>query len=285
MTSAERVRDAIVADIEASGFGAHGLHVRVGDEVAAHRWTPDVREDIHSAAKAVCFLAVGIAVDEGAISVDEPIATSLPSFEVADREMTLRRLLSMTSGVDFPWTPTLMTDWPDLAREFLSRPSAGRGFQYSNASTYTAMRVLDTRVGDVAEYLGSRLFAPLGIEAPDWTRCPNGYIEAGGGLWLRTEELARIGLLVRDRGVWEGSQLVSAEWVGALGTEWSVTGSEPPYAGYSLGAWAGPGAAWRIHGAYGQLVILQGDAVVTITADDHFGADAAAASVVRVLES
>ncbi|WP_136023731.1 serine hydrolase domain-containing protein [Microbacterium sp. K27] len=287
MSRAQTVRDRIVERIEETGFGAHGLHVRVATETADHRWTDDVREDVHSVAKGVCVLAAGLAADEGAVSLDMPVGTYLPGFELGAgvEDVTLRHLLSMTSGIDLPWSETLMTDWPDLAREFLRRPSGGRSFQYSNASTYTAMTALAAVVGDIGDYLVPRLFDPLGIIDVEWERSPQGRIVAGGGLSLRTEELSRLGLLIRDRGVWEGRQLIAPGWIDAMHTEWRVAGESADYDRYALAGWGGPGPAWRLHGAYGQLLIFLDDAVVTITADDHFGADAIAAFAVEALTS
>jgi len=277
MTRADDLRDRIVRRVGETGFGAHGLHVRVGDDVAEHRWTPDEREEIHSVTKAVSVLAAGIAADEGLVSLDEPIGDIVPA---AQPDLTLRRLLSMTSGIDFPWSPTLMTDWPDLAAEFLSRPSRGRVFQYSNASSYTAMHVLSRRVGDIEEYLRPRLLTPLGLDDVSWERCPNGRVLGGEGLALRTGEMARLGLLIRDRGVWRGRRLVSAGIVDAMHAGWVDTGGAGEgYRRYALSGWDGPGAAWRLHGAYGQLIVFAGDAVVTISADDHEGADEMAAFV------
>ncbi|WP_226533434.1 serine hydrolase domain-containing protein [Microbacterium paraoxydans] len=286
MDAARNVRDRIVLAVSTSGFGAHGLHVRIGDAEAEHRWTADVREDVHSVAKGVCVLAAAIAADEGRIDVDEPVVAVLPDFAHGDgvEEVTLRHLLTMSSGIDLPWSETLMTDWPDLASEFLRRPSRGRVFQYSNASTYTAMTALAARVGDVGDYLDRRLFAPLGISDVAWARSPNGRIEAGGGLPLRTNEMARIGLLIRDRGVWESQQLVSPEWIDAMHHDAIIAGDSPGYDRYALAGWGGPGPAWRLHGAYGQLLIFLDDAVVTMSANDHAGADAMAASVVAILE-
>lgn len=287
MTRAETIRDRLVDHAEASGFGAHGLHVRVGGDVAEHRWTPDVREEIHSVAKGVCVLAAGLAADEDLVSLDVPVAAYLPDFMLGDGvdQVTLRHLLSMSSGIDLPWSETLMTDWPDLAREFLSRPSRGRVFQYSNASTYTAMTVLASRVGDIVDFLRPRLLAPLGIDDIEWERCLRGRIVAGSGISLRTEELARLGQLIRDRGEWAGRRLVPASVIDAMHSGWVVAGENPAYERYALAGWDGPGSAWRLHGAYGQLLIFCDDAVVTITADDHFGADAMAAFVVDTLRT
>jgi CubicO group peptidase (beta-lactamase class C family) len=285
VTQARTVLDRIVHEADAAGFGAHGLHVLIGDDAAEHRWTDDVREDVHSVTKGLCVLAAGIAAEAGLVSFDEPVARCLPDFRTGDGadQVTLRHLLSMSSGIDLPWSETMMTDWPDLAREFLSRPASGRTFQYSNASTYTAMTALAARVGDVGDFIADRLLRPLGIEDVRWERCPNGRIVAGGGIALRTEEMARIGRLIRDRGRWNGRELVAARWIDAMHSDWVVSGTSPGYERYALAGWDGPGPAWRLHGAYGQLLIFRADAVVAMTASDHFGADAMAARIVDLL--
>lgn len=287
MTRAEAIRDRLAEEADASGFGIHGLHVLVGSDTAEQRWSDDVREDIHSVAKGLCVLAAGLAAGEGLVSLDAPIAeyeSNLSFGEGADR-LTMRRLLSMSSGIDLAWSETMMTDWPDLAQEFLSRPSRGHVFQYSNASTYTAMAILATRTGDVVEYLRTRLLEPLGLDDIEWERCPRGRIVAGGGIALRTEEMARLGRLIRDRGEWRGRRLVPAEIIDAMHSGWVAAGQSPGYERYALAGWDGPGGVWRLHGAYGQLIVFGDDAVVTITADDHFGADAFVSSVAETLRS
>ncbi|MEZ0492228.1 serine hydrolase domain-containing protein [Kineococcus sp. TBRC 1896] len=286
MTRALTVLRRIVTAVERDGFGAHAAHVRVGDDAAQFRWSPDVARDVHSVAKGVCVLAAGIAADEGVFDLDAPVAQHLPDLPLGEgvQAVTTRHLLGMRSGIDLPWAPTSLTDWPDLAREFLSRPSRGRVFQYSNASSYTAMRALASVVGDVPAWLQPRLFDPLGIPAPVWDRCPGGWIAAGGGLHLRSGELARIGQLIRDGGVWRGRSLVSSRWVDALHSDWFEREGAPGYTRYALAGWGGPGRAWRLHGAHGQLLVFLDDAVVTITADDHAGADRVAQQVVSALE-
>jgi CubicO group peptidase (beta-lactamase class C family) len=287
MTRADAIRDDIVREVQASGFGAHGVHVLAGDDEAAHRFAPDVREEVHSLAKTVGVIAAAMAADDGLVDLDAPVSTYLPDLEYGDgtRSVTLRHLLTMTSGIDLPWSPTLMTDWPDLAREFLRRPTRGRTFQYSNASTYTAMRALGAVVGDVDAWLTPRLFDPLGIGAVEWQRCPNGWILGAEGLSLRTAEVARLGRLLRDGGVWHGERLVQGRWIDDMHRDWVDTGDARPYDRYALSGWAGPGRAWRLHGAHGQLVLFVDDIVVTVTAHDHFGADAFAARVVAALDA
>lgn len=292
MSSAQQVLDALVRRVETTGFAAHGLHVLVGDDTAEHHWTPDVRREVHSVAKGIGVLATGIAADAGLVDVDVPVARSVPGLVLGPgvHEVTLRHLLTMTSGIDMPWSPTELQDWPDLAAEFLGRPSRGRVFQYANASTYTAMRVLETRVGDVGAFVSERLFAPLGITDVDWLRCSNGFVAGGEGIALRTEEVARVGRLVRDGGVVGGQRVVGRRWCDAMHTDWvHREGTDAGYDRYAMAGWGGPGRLWRLHGAYGQMVLFDesgasdGGAVVTVTADDHVGADAFAEAVAEEL--
>lgn len=275
MSPAAAALDRLVRAIDADALTAYGAHVLVGDDEAQHRWRSDDRENLYSVSKGVCALAAGIAVDEGVLTLDTRVPEVLPGIDLGagvDR-VTLRDLLAMRSGIDFEWFASQPAPWPDLAQEMLRRPTVGAGtaFQYSDASTYVAMRMLGAAVGDVRDWLLPRLFDPLGIENPQWHRCRAGWIVAGSGLELRTEELARIGRLLRDRGVWRGQTLVSAGWVDALHAAWRPTGGAEPYTAYGLTTWQGPGDCWRLDGRYGQLVVVDDarDAVVTITAHEE----------------
>lgn len=276
MAEAAAVLERIVTAIDAERLGAYGLHVLIGDQEADHRWRSDDRVNIYSASKGVCALAVGIAADEGVCGLDTTVPQLLPGMQLGRgvEAVTLRHLLTMTSGIDFTWFGSEPVEWPDLAQEMLRRPSRGPGlhFQYSDASTYVAMRMLAAAVGDVRDWLLSRLFDPLQIHNPQWQRCPLGFIAAGSGLELRTEELARIGRLLRDRGAWEGRSLVSSRWVDGMHAEW--VDADLPHedsSHYGLAVWKGPGDGWRLDGRYGQYVYItnRADAVVTITAHEE----------------
>ena len=286
MTAAPYVRHPLGPDVRDDGFGAHAVHVRTRTGTAAYAWGPDVRRDVHSIAKGVCVLAVGMACDEGLFDVDAPVGDFLPDVALGSGvdAVTTRHLLTMTSGIDLPWSATLLTDWPDLAREFLGRPTAGRVFQYSNASTYTAVRALAAVVGDVHTWLQPRLLEPLGIHDATWERCPLGHVAGGGGLHLTTAELARVGQLIADGGTWGGRTLVSRRWTDAMHSDWVHRDAGPGYTRYAFAGWGGPGAAWRLHGAHGQLLVFHDRDVVTVTADDHAGADRMAARAAAALE-
>lgn len=271
MVAAAHALERFVTAVGREGIGVYGVEIRIGDDRASHRWRSDDRENVYSLSKGVCALAVGIAVEEGLLSLDTTVSLAFPDFSLGDgvAEVSLRHLLTMTSGIDFRWFGHEPVPWPDLAGEMLSRPSAGRVFQYSDASTYVAMRMLGARVGDARDWLLPRLFDPLGIENPQWHRCPLGFIIGGTGLELRTEEVARIGDLLLDRGTFRGRRIVGAEWIDSMHRTWTDTGRPAPMERYGLATWDGPGRAWRLEGRYGQFVVIHGDVVVTITGHEE----------------
>jgi CubicO group peptidase (beta-lactamase class C family) len=279
----------IVDGVDAEHLGAYGVHVRIGDDEAEHRWRSDDRVNVYSVSKGVCALAVGVATDEGLLTLETRVPELLPDVPLGDgvEAVTVRHLLTMTSGIDFAWFGDEVVTWPDLAAEMLSRPTVGPGsvFRYSDASPYVAMRMLGAVVGDVRDWLLPRLFDPLDIHNPQWHRCPLGWIVGGSGLELRTSELARIGTLLRDRGRWGATQIVSAEWIDGMHSDWVETGGGAPFERYGIAAWDGPGDTWRLDGRYGQYVVVDRarDAVVTVTAheetNDHRLAELAADAV------
>jgi CubicO group peptidase (beta-lactamase class C family) len=275
VASAASVLDRIVTAINDEKLDAYGVHVLLGDDEAQHRWRSDDRVNLYSVSKGVSALAAGIAVDDGILSMGTRVAELLPTMHLGHgvEDVTLRHLLTMTSGIDFEWFGSQVVPWPDLAQEMLRRPTRGPGavFQYSDASTYVAMRMLGAIVGDVRDWLLPRLFEPLDIHNPQWHRCPRGWIVGGSGLELRTEELARIGRVLRDRGSWRGQRIVSDEWISAMHSSWVPTGGNGDSSRYGITTWGGPGDGWRLDGRYGQYVYLveNRDAVVTITAHEE----------------
>lgn len=265
----------MVDAIDTESLGAYGVHVLLGDAEAQHRWRSDDRVNVYSVSKGVSALAAGIAVDEGILTLDTRVGEMLPDMELGEGVdgVTLRHLLTMTSGIDFSWFGSEEAPWPDVAQEMLRHPTVGPGrrYQYTDASPYVAMRMLAAAVGDVRDWLMPRLFDPLGIHNPQWHRCPRGFIVSGSGLELRTEELARIGRVLRDRGQWRARRIVDAAWIDAMHGDWVTTDWSGDSSQYGLAVWSGPGDGWRLDGKYGQYVYVDQarDAVVTITAHEE----------------
>jgi hypothetical protein len=131
---------------------------------------------------------------------------------------------------------------------------------------------------------------PLGIHNPQWHRCPLGWIVGCTGLELRTEELARVGRLLRNRGGWGSRLLVDAAWVDRMHASWVETGREAPFERYGFAVWDGPGRCWRLDGRYRQYVIIdeaQGSVITTAheESSDHLDAELAYAAMMPTFGS
>ena len=123
---------------------------------------------------------------------------------------------------------------------------------------------------DLLDYLQPRLLAPLGIEGAVWERCPRGLSVGGFGLSITTEDIARFGLLYLNKGVWNGRQLLAADWI-AEATSKQISngdGGESDWAqGYGYQFWRCRHGIYRGDGAFGQycVVMPDQDAVLAMT--------------------
>ena len=156
-----------------------------------------------SACKSVVSLAVGLLADDGLLSVEEPVADIFDESGTLRRrlkDMTVEDLLTMRSGVQFTEAEALTeTDW---VRRFLSaapKGEPGEEFAYNSLNTYMLSAIIRRRSGrSLMELLQERLFGPMGITDVRWETCPMGVEKGGWGLYIRPEDLAKLGQLVLD---------------------------------------------------------------------------------------
>ncbi|MBR7826579.1 beta-lactamase family protein [Actinospica sp. MGRD01-02] len=276
--------DALVRSAAGEGMELYGVHVyRRGAEPVEHRLRSDDRVDVRSVSKTFTSVALGIAEAEGRLALDDPALVYYPELAGSAApgldQVTLRHLLTMTSGSPHSWSAYDPVVVPDLAADFFATPLAhepGTYFSYTGIGPYIAARALRVATGaNVRDYLLPRLFTPLGIHNPQWHTCPLGHPVAESALHLTTSELARFGRLLLDEGRHEGRQLIPAEYCARIATETVSTVRDPAYEGfrlsdrYGLGVWCTPGdRTYKMAGRYGQLCIVCPDkeAVVTVTA-------------------
>lgn len=255
-----------------------------GEEIAKHLWDEECRRNIYSASKSVTSAAVGIAVREGLLSLDEKLSDVFPR-DLPEHpgeylcEATVRDLLTMCLGQE---KPELMgaqrplyeqEDWVkmSLAFPFTCRP--GTTFVYNNVGPYLAGVLVQRRAGcDLVSYLTPRLFAPLGITRPTWETDPLGYTFGAGGLFLTLSELHRFGLLYLQNGSWNGRQLIPEEWV-AESTKKQVSTDRQADYGYGYLFWGGPYGSFRAGGKYCQwsIVFREKHAVISVVAECRDG--------------
>jgi len=250
-----------------------------GAEIARHEWEPVLRRNIYSASKSFTSCAVGIAQREGLLSLDEKLtdvfAAELPAV-VSDNlaRATVRDLLTMCLGQTQGWlmgAQRVLLEEDDWVKAALSYPfeyAPDTKFVYNNVGPYLAGVLVQRRAGcDLVSYLMPRLFEPLGIKRPTWETDPLGRTFGASGLMLTVDELARLGRLYLQDGVWNGRRLVPADWVRQSTSVQADNGAF----GYGYQFWGGPCGSFRADGMYGQFsfIIRDKNAVVAIASESR----------------
>jgi CubicO group peptidase (beta-lactamase class C family) len=198
--------------------------------------------------------------------------------------ITIRQLLTMSSGITYRWDDPDGDHPGDVARDIVTTPLGavpGTTFAYRGANTYLLSRIIHARSGqDLRDFLLSRLFSPLGIRHPQWLRCPLGYSLGAVGLLLRTEEVARLGRTLLDDGRYGGRQIIPIGYVRAMTSDNIATdghratgaiGPHPDNARYGRHVWmCDRDDAWRMDGIYGQFSIMLPRHRACITVTSHY---------------
>lgn len=271
--------DSFVAKMDAHRFCIHGVTVlQNGKTVASHRWRRDDRENLYSASKSFVSVAIGMAIDEGLLSLTDCAADFFGERISAGTDpryslITIRDLLTMASGHAegflFANQPHTYTE-KDWVRYFFSQPlvyEPGTHFTYNNGCSYLLSAILTAKTGlTVRDFLIPRLFDPLDIGNPQWFTCPMGINTGGNGLFLTTDELARFGQMLLDGGVYNGKRLVSKEYLDLATTSQIPTDADGDY-GFQFWMQREPDS-YMASGKYDQLCIVvpRRNAVVSITA-------------------
>jgi CubicO group peptidase (beta-lactamase class C family) len=278
---------AILAFVDAADRTVEHLHslmlLRHGQVVAEGWWAPYEPDQVHmlfSLSKSFTSTAIGLAVAEGRLSVDDPVLQFFPDDAPAQPSehlaaMRVRHLLAMCTGHVVDTTPALHQS-PDgnWAKAFLACPverAPGTHFLYNTGATYMLSAIIQHLTGvTLLEYLRPRLLEPLGIGEARWDTCPRGINTGGFGMWVTTDAIARFGQLYLQRGQWQGRQLVPAEWVDAATTSQidNAPNDNPDWAqGYGYQFWRCRHGGYRGDGAFGQfcVVLPEQDTVVAIT--------------------
>jgi CubicO group peptidase (beta-lactamase class C family) len=265
--------------VEKSNQALHSMMLlRHGRVVAEGWWTPYAADRLHmlfSLSKSFTSTAVGLAVAEGQLTVEDRVVDFFPEetpATVSDNlaAMRVKDLLTMTTGHDEDVTGALHRagegnrsadgNW---VKAFLAQPVAhqpGTHFVYNSAATYMLSAIVQKLTGQrLLHYLGPRLFEPLGIEGPTWDTCPRGIDVGGWGLKIKTEDIACFGQLYLQQGVWRGQGLLPADWVAAA-TSYQVSNASntnPDWKqGYGYQFWRCQHDAYRGDGAFGQFCIV-----------------------------
>ncbi|MBD3636188.1 MAG: serine hydrolase [Crocinitomicaceae bacterium] len=182
-----------------------------------------------SMAKSIVSLLVGVALDEGKInSLDDPVADYLEEFNDEKKDITLRHLLTMSTGLS--WSESYVhpfcdvaelyydTDARDLScnrREVLEDP--GITWRYKSGDTQVLTYVLEEVTGmTISEYASEKLWKPMGAESNAFwslTGDENSTEKGFCCFYSTSRDFIRLGKLINNNGNWNGKQLVSEDYV------------------------------------------------------------------------
>jgi CubicO group peptidase (beta-lactamase class C family) len=294
----ERLR-ALVADVSARRD--HGIDsvlvVRGGKLVLEQYWNGyDSRtlHDLRSATKSITSLLVGIALREGFLrDVSDPMLLYLdaayPTLAhdgAAKRAITVEHLLTMASGLacddrdaSSPGQEDKMYDSRDWVRFFLDLPVVrppGAQSVYCTGGVVALGRILsEASRRSVPSFADEFLFGPLGVAGARWaTFDPGRQTDSGGHLRLRPRDMAKLGLLVLQRGRWNGREVVPEAWIArSVATHTRVDGQRYGYLWWlaDYGPPEAPAEIWYASGNGGQHIFVapRHDLVVVFTGSNY----------------
>ena len=294
---AEKAIDDYLAAAKAKGLDIHSVMILQDGNVIGEKWAgrgkPDVPHIMNSASKTLTSTAVGFAIAEGKLSLDDKVVSFFPEklpAKVSDnlKKMTVRDLLTMTCGQEKANTTAQRQTKQDWIEAFLAEPvrhEPGTYYVYNGLGTFMLSAIVQKAVGEnIFDYLTPRFFRPLGIYGISWDENPQGINCGGWGAYLKTEDMAKIGQFYLQRGMWNGRSLLPVEWIDEASSAQvpSRPGgmSDDAYKkkdpenndwmqGYGYQIWRGRHNSYRADGANGQYILVLPDqnAVVAITAD------------------
>lgn len=250
---------------------------------------------MQSVSKTVTSITIGIAMSrkDFPADLDAPILKYFDGYKIANlderkRRITLRNLLTMTAGLewneDLPYndpknSADVMEATHDWVQYVINQPMAaepGKVFVYSSGVTQLLSHIFKKATGkNVDEYAAQYLFQPLGIRY-HWKHSPTGLPDTEGGLYISSASLAKIGFLFLKNGMWEGKQIVPAEWVKASVAAAMSVEDEGRHWGYGFQWWLQPYGkskekfAWAARGFGGQelRVVPEYNLIVVLTGWD-----------------
>ena len=297
-TELDKAFGEYLAAVEAAGQDLHSIMIVKDGKVVKEHWmgegAPDKLHILNSVSKTFTSTAVGLAIAEGRLSLSDKVVDLFPDklpTEVSDnlKKVEVRHLLTMSGGHDTEPSRRTMPEGADWVEAFLAHPfehEPGTYFWYNSMGTYMLSAIVQKVTGEkVIDYLTPRLFEPLAIEGATWQESPQGINAGGWGLYLKTEDLAKMGQLILRRGEWNGKQIVPAEWIDQMTTahiDSRPAGMRPEQItfkaedsdwlqGYGYQMWRCRHGAVRADGANGQYIIVMPEQNVVIAMTANIG--------------
>jgi CubicO group peptidase (beta-lactamase class C family) len=284
----------ILQFVEAAEQSDGELHsfmvLRHGKVIAEGWWNPyrrDFKQTVYSTSKTFTSTAIGFAVSENLLRVEDKVISFFPKELLPDTispylaQLRVKDLLIMSAG-DEQHSVRMADEW---VKTLLATPIAfepGTKFSYNSMATFMLSAIIQQITGQrLLDYLKPRLFEPLAMSPDiDWEVSPEGINTGGWGIRVRTEDMAKLGQLYLQKGRWNGKQILPEAWI-AEATAAHIR--QNPHAsaeelanndwvqGYGYQIWRCRHNGFRADGAFGQFIIVLPDQDVVIAIQANFG--------------
>lgn len=233
-------------------------------------YTAETRRGVASVTKGFTGIAVGFAVQEGRLKLDDKVVGFFPGrlpepLPEAAKKLTVRDLLRMQTGHD-KCASGAMFEAKDHVRGFFEEPfvhEPGTTFRYNSGASWMLSEIITKLTGmSMADYLKPRLFEPIGFGEFEWEADDQGVNYGGWGMVITTRQMAMFGQFCVQKGQWNGKQLLNREWFDLMTADpadtcnRAVNGADWNY-GYGLHVWLTHiDGVTRFDGSGGQYVLM-----------------------------
>lgn len=241
-------------------------HGKVIAECAFEPYDMEMWHVTYSMCKSVTGMAIGILMGEGKLSLDDRLgdifAPRLGPLSIFRKTVTVKNLLTMSSGVEFNEIGAVSgNDWRKSFLDASFKFDPGTRFEYNSMNTYMLSAIVTEITGQsLFDFCKERIFDPMGIKRVFWESCPQSITKGGWGMFMRIEDMAKLGQLYLQKGRWNDQQIVPEEWV-TESTSWQIETGSDDNAHYGYQLWINddrPGS-FAYNGMMGQNVFVYPD--------------------------
>ena len=222
--SSRIINEFIISLWENESVGLQGIMLMRGEKVffEAGAQNQDFRfpKATFSECKSIIALAIGRLVTQGKLRLSEKISDIFadkltPIGKIRLKGLSVKHLLTMTAGVTFNELEVSVSgDWIKSYLQSDIDGDFGKTFKYNSLNSYILAAIISIKSGtSLSDYLKDNLFNHLYINDFYWEKCPNGTERGGWGLYILREDLAKLGLLVLQNGIWNGKKIINAKYI------------------------------------------------------------------------
>jgi len=245
----------------------------------SYPYDSEISHHIDACTQSISSALVGIGIDKGYLrGISQSVLDFFPTrvaknLDAAKKTMTLENLLTMTTGLKcsdpflylqsgmmdmiIPAEWRMSKDWVQFIMDLPMAEEPGTRFQYCNGAPFLLSAILQKQTGmNALSFAEKHLFEPLGISEVGWPSNPQGITLGYGHLFMRPHDMAKIGYLYLNNGLWDGKQIISPQWIVASTRKYIDTTLLP---GYGYHWWIASPNTYMAAGNKGQFIMVAPD--------------------------